>query len=120
MNVPTVPSRGASPDIPQNVQSSDYTLVLSDDGKHIYHPSSDTTARTWTIPSNSVVGFPIGAVVSFANDALAGVITISITSDTLIFAGTGEVGSRTLAANGVATMIKVTTTQWLINGNGLT
>jgi hypothetical protein len=32
----------------------------------------------------------------------------------------GTTGSRTLAANGSATCIKVTSTEWLISGSGLT
>jgi hypothetical protein len=35
-------------------------------------------------------------------------------------AGAGTTGSRTLAANGIATAMKVTTTEWIINGTGLT
>lgn len=106
--------------IPQNSQSAAYTLVLADSGKHIYHPSADTTARTWTIPANSSVPFPIGTAVTFINDTSAGVITLSITSDTLVLAGTGTTGNRTLAANGVATAIKITSTRWIISGTGLT
>lgn len=106
--------------VPQNSQSAAYTLVASDSGKHIYHPSSDTTARIWTIPANSTVAFPIGAAVTFLNDSSAGVITIAITTDTLVQAGTGSTGSRSLAANGVATAIKVTSTRWQISGTGLT
>lgn len=106
--------------IPQNSQSAAYTLVLSDSGKHIYHPSSDTTARTWTIPANSSVAYPIGTAITFVNDTSGGTITIAITTDTLVLAGTGTTGSRTLAANGVATAIKVTSTRWIISGTGLT
>lgn len=106
--------------VTQNSQSSAYTLVLSDAGKHIYHPSADTTARIWTIPANASVAFPIGTVVTFVNDNSAGVITIAITSDTLRLAGAGTTGSRTLAANGIATAIKITSTSWQINGTGLT
>ena len=106
--------------IEQNSQSGAYTLVLSDAGKHIYHPSADTTARTWTIPSNASVAFPIGTAITFVNDSGAGVITIAITSDTLVLAGAGTTGSRTLAANGVATALKIGTTRWQINGTGLT
>jgi hypothetical protein len=35
-------------------------------------------------------------------------------------AGTGSTGSRTLAANGVASAVKVDSTSWIISGNGLT
>jgi hypothetical protein len=106
--------------IPQNSQSVAYQLVLTDAGKHIYHPSADTTARIWTIPANGTVAFPIGTAVTFVNDTSAGVITIAITTDTLVLAGTGSTGSRTLAANGIATAIKITSTRWMISGTGLT
>lgn len=106
--------------IPQNSQSAAYTLVLGDSGKSIYHPSADTTARTWTIPANASVAYPIGTAITFINDTSAGAITISITSDTLVLAGTGSTGSRTLAASGMATAIKMTSTRWMISGSGLT
>lgn len=106
--------------IPQNSQSAAYTLVLADSGKHILHPSADTTARTFTIPANSSVAFPIGTAITFVNQNGAGVVTIAITTDTMRLAGAGTTGSRTLAANGVATCIKVTSTEWIISGVGLT
>lgn len=106
--------------VTQNSRSAAYTLVLSDAGKHILHPSADTTARTFTIPANGTVAFPIGTVVTFINQASAGVVTIAITTDTMRLAGAGTTGSRTLAANGIATAIKLTSTEWIINGTGLT
>ena len=106
--------------IPQNSQSTAYTLVMTDAGKHLLHPSADTTARTWTIPANGSVAFPIGTSITFVNQNAAGVITIAITTDTMRLAGAGTTGSRTLAANGVATAIKITSTEWIISGNGLT
>jgi hypothetical protein len=105
--------------IRQNSKSEAYTLVLTDGGKHIFHPSADTTARTWTIPANASVAFPIGTAVTFVNQNGAGVITIAITSDTMRMAGAGTTGSRTLAANGIATAVKVTSTEWIISGTGL-
>jgi hypothetical protein len=106
--------------VQQVSQSTDYTLLLSDAGKHILHPSADTTARTFTIPANSAVAFPVGTVVTFVNQNAAGVITIAITTDTMRLAGAGTVGSRTLAANGIATAMKITSTEWIISGAGLT
>lgn len=106
--------------IPQNSKSAAYTLVLADAGKHILHPSADTTARTFTIPANSSVAFPIGTAVTFINQNAGGVITIAITTDTMRLAGPGTTGSRTLAANGIATAVKVTSTEWLISGTNLT
>lgn len=106
--------------IPQNSQSTAYTLLLSDANKHILHPSADTTARTMTIPANSSVAFPIGTAVTFVNQNAAGIMTIAITTDTMRLAGAGTTGSRTLAANGVATALKITSTEWIISGSGLT
>lgn len=104
----------------QNAQSTDYTLVLSDGGRHILHPSADTTARTVTIPANADVAFPVGTVLTFVNQDGAGILTIAIESDTMRLAGAGTTGSRTLAANGIATALKITATEWIIDGAGLT
>ena len=105
--------------IPQNSQSAAYTLVLADAGKHIFHPVADNNARTFTIPANSSVAYPIGTAITFINMAVANV-TIAITTDTLTLSPAGTSGSRTLATNGSATCIKITSTQWLISGSGLT
>jgi hypothetical protein len=105
--------------IPQNSQSADYTLVLADSGKHIFHPVGDNTARTFTIPANSSVAYPVGTALTFINMAVADV-TIAITTDTLTLSSAGTSGSRTLATNGSATCIKITSTEWLISGSGLT
>lgn len=106
--------------LPQNSQSAAYTTVLSDQAKHLLHPSADTTARTFTIDSNANVAYPIGTCITFVNQNGAGTLTISITSDTMRLAGAGTTGSRTLAANGVATALKITSTEWIISGTGLT
>lgn len=102
----------------QNSRSAAYTLVLSDSGKQILHPASDNNPRTFTIPANSSVLYPIGTELTFIN--MINTLTIAITSDTLIQAGTGSTGSRTLAANGWARALKISATEWLIDGTGLT
>jgi hypothetical protein len=106
--------------IPQNSQSAAYTLVLSDANKHLLHPSADATARIFTIPANASVAYPIGTALTFVNQNGAGVITIAITSDTMRLAGVGSTGNRTLAANGICTALKLTSTEWIISGTGLT
>ena len=106
--------------IPQVIQSAAYTGVLSDQGKHLLHPSTDTAARIFTIPANSSVAYPIGTALTFVNQSGAGILTIGITTDVMRLAGTGVTGSRTLAANGIATAIKLTATEWIISGTGLT
>lgn len=104
--------------IPQNSKSAAYTTVLADAQKHILHPAADNNARTFTIDSNANVAYPIGTAISFVNEI--NTLTIAITSDTMKLAGSGATGSRTLAANGIATALKTGTTSWLISGTGLT
>jgi len=38
----------------------------------------------------------------------------------MYLAGTGTTGTRTLAQYGMATAVKITSTSWIISGNGLT
>lgn len=117
---PTGATGAAGPTtINQVISSANRTTVLTDNGKHILHPSSDTTARTWTIDSNANVPYPIGAAITFVNQNNAGVITIAITADTLRMAGTGAVGNRTLSPNGSATALKLTAVEWIISGVGI-
>jgi len=106
------------PNIPVNSQSTAYTAVLGDANKFILHPTADNNARTFTIPANASVAYPVGTTLTFVNQI--NTVTIAITSDTLTLAGAGTTGSRTVAANGMATAIKVTSTIWFISGSGLT
>jgi len=105
--------------IPINSQSAAYTLVLADAGKSIFHPSTDANARTFTIPANSSVAYALGTAITFIN-MTSQVVSIAITTDTMYLAGTGTTGTRSLAQYGVATAIKMTSTTWIISGNGLT
>jgi hypothetical protein len=105
--------------IPINSQSAAYTLVLADSGKAILHPSTDANARTFTIPANSSVAYPIGTAISFIN-MTSQVVTIAITTDTMYLSSAGTTGSRSLAQYGTATAVKMTSTTWIISGSGLT
>lgn len=97
---------------PVNEIAADYTLVLSDAGKTIYHDNA--TPHTVTIPANASVAYPRGTRVRFVNRSGSGAVTIAITSDTLRFAGSASTGSRTLAADGMAEAVKTDTTEWYI------
>lgn len=105
-------------DIPVNEQSGNYTLVMGDRGKMILHPSGAGAGDTFTIPANASVAFPIGTVICFANRASDN-LSIAITSDAMVLEGTISTGTRTLALNGFARAIKITSTIWFISGSGL-
>ena len=104
--------------IRQNSQSADYTLLITDANIHLLHPAADTNNRVFTIPANASVAFSIGTTVTIVN--MVNTITVAITTDTMTLLGAGGTGSRTLAANGVATALKIAATSWVIWGLNLT
>jgi hypothetical protein len=102
-----VPQSGAA-------TTGSYTVTAADAGEHIY----STATRTITIDSNANLALPVGTAITFIA-ATGATVTIAITSDTLLLAGAGTTGSRTLSPFGMATAIKITSTSWIISGNGL-
>jgi hypothetical protein len=103
--------------LPQSATATSATLAIGDAGKHIY---VTTNSQTITIPANASVAYPIGTTLTFIAGPSATTVSIAITSDTLRLAGGTSTGTRTLAANGMATAVKVAATTWYINGTGLT
>jgi len=103
--------------VPQSTITTTSTLTIADAGKHIY---VNTASQTITIPANTSVPYPIGTAITFVAGPSAVSVTIAITTDIMYLVGTGGTGSRTLAAHGTATAMKVSATAWYINGTGLT
>ena len=101
----------AYPGIPQNAQTSAYTLVSTDNGKHI----SITTGGV-TVPSGV---FSVGDTISIYNNSAADQTITQGSSVTLRFAGTVNVGNRTLAQRGLATVLCVGNNEFVISGGGL-
>jgi hypothetical protein len=98
--------------MPQSSTSSG-NLALGDSGKHVYVSSGVT------VPPNSTVPFEIGTVVTIISNATAFTITQG-SGVTLKWANSASTGNRSLASNGVATLLKVATDTWYIFGLGLT
>jgi len=88
-----------------------YTLVLDDQGRIILLATGGLT-----IPANGTVAFPIGTTIALYNNS-GSTQTVAITTDTLRLAGGASTGTRTLAIRGLATLIKVAATEWIITGN---
>ncbi|MCA3505040.1 MAG: hypothetical protein IOD05_17670 [Rhodobacter sp.] len=103
-------------DAPQVSKTTNYTLIESDAAKSVL---MNGTSLTLTVPANSAVAFPIGTVAIVVNVNTTA-LSISITTDTMTLANSTTTGTRTLARNGVATLIKIAATSWLISGAGLT
>lgn len=94
------------------------SFALADAGCTAYH--DEVTARTWTIPANASIAFPIGTVIiidNTGNAGAAGTITLNITSDTLRRGdGVAGTGSRNISASSVAFIRKTKSTEWVITG----
>ena len=93
------------------------TLTIADAGKLVYVTAA---SQTITIPANGSVAYPIGTAITFIAGPSATTVLIAITTDTMYLASLGTTGTRTLAAYGMATAVKVAATTWYINGAGLT
>jgi hypothetical protein len=104
-------------EIPQNAQSTNYTLVLSDSGKDILQTSSGNTT---TIPPNSAVPFPINTCVLFSVTSGLNQLIAPGTGVTLTQIPTGATGTRTLTGPGDALARQVSIDNWFITGPGLT
>jgi hypothetical protein len=90
-------------------------LALGDSGKHVYL----LTGAGVTVPPNSSVPFEIGSVITVISSATSVTITQG-SGVTLKLANSASTGNRTLAVNGIATLLKVATDTWYIFGLGLT
>ena len=101
-----------------NTGAGAYTIQTTDIGKILLH-NIDTTARTWTIPGN----MGIGTQFTLVNANSAGALTITPTGDHIMLAGSSTINpaaSRTLAANALAILYKITANTWYISGSGIT
>jgi len=103
-------------EVPQNAQNGAYTLGLADVGKHIF--SANTAAQTITLPTNAAAAFAVGTALTIVN-AGTSPITVSAAGVTLYQAGSSNTGNRTIAARGMATLLKVGTDTWFISGAGI-
>lgn len=98
--------------VPQNSQTTGYTLVASDAGKHI----SITTGGV-TVPASV---FSAGDIISIYNNSASNQTITQGASVTLRQAGTASTGNRTLAQYGVCTVLCVSSNTFAIFGSGLT
>ena len=103
-------------DVPQ-VTAGNVTLALTDAGKHYLDTS--LAPLTITIPTNANVAFEIGTVVSFINQSTGNLVITAPTGGNLWLAGNATSANRTVTTYGAATIMKVGTDNWFINGNGV-
>lgn len=107
----TFASSQTYPKIPANPQTSAYTLIASDAGKHI----SITTGGV-TIPADI---FLAGDAVTIYNNSSSDQAITQGSSTTLRRAGTVDTGNRTLKQYGIATILCVGSNVFVVAGAGL-
>jgi hypothetical protein len=102
--------------IPQ-VSAANATLALTDSGKHYY--STTAGNLTLTIPTNANVAFATGTAISVVVQAAGNVLVNAASGVTLYMGGNSTAGNRVISTYGMATLMKVATNTWFINGTGV-
>jgi len=102
--------------IPQ-LSASNTTLQLSDAGKHYYSTTAGNI--TLTIPLNSSVAFNTGTAITIVVQAAGNVLVNAAAGVTLYMAGSSSAGNRVVGTYGMATLMKVASDTWFINGTGV-
>lgn len=95
----------------------DRTFQLSDAGKMIRLFGSNV--RTWTIPPNSSVAFPIGTVMVLRNFALVSLNIARGVGVQLRVDGSAVDANSTISPYGKASLIQEDTNLWVIGGTGV-
>jgi hypothetical protein len=97
--------------LPQNSQTSAYSLQASDNGKYI-----NITTGGITVPASV---FTAGQAVVIYNASASNQTITQGASVTMYLASTTQTGNRTLASYGVATVLCVGSNTFVITGSGL-
>lgn len=105
--------------VPQNAQTTNYTLQLSDAGKHIYYTQSSNTILY--IPTTSNVAFSNGTTIMIVSrtSSSANVTVSPNTGVSMYLAGNTTSASRNVTTYGMASLIQVAANTWFINGTGV-
>jgi hypothetical protein len=121
MDLGSVPNGSATAvgyrDIPQVAFTANTTIATTDAGRHYY--STQSTSYILTIANNASQGFQVGAAISIVNQGTGNITVAQGSGVTLYLAGNATSGNRTVATFGMATLIKVATDTWFINGTGI-
>ena len=112
-------ANSASTTIPQNRQSSNYVLNLTDAGKHLYYETSSNSIVY--IPDTSNVAFGNGQTVMIVSRTSSSAnITVSPNASVSLYAAGNTIsGDHNVTSYGVATLMQVSANTWFIAGTGV-
>jgi hypothetical protein len=106
--------------VPQNAQSSNYILSLTDQSKFIY---LTLTSNTTNVYISSTVPFPLGTAIAIVTNGSFTSNVIANSGVTMYLAGNtaGTISNtRTLAGYSMASLLNVGPNIWYISGVGIT
>ena len=104
-------------DIPQVSFAGNTTIATTDAGKHYY--STQSTSYILTVANNASQGFQVGAAITLVNQGTGNITVAQGSGVTLYMAGNATADNRTVSTFGMATLLKVATNTWFINGTGV-
>lgn len=112
------PPASTTLNMPQNLQNANYTLALSDQGKHVYRTAAGSS--TVTIPANALVPFPVGTAIAIVQTGTGTITVAGSVANSLRLAGTsGNKSNVTITGNGIANLLKTDQDVWFISGTGV-
>ncbi len=106
--------------VPQNAQNTNYTLVASDAGKHLYYTQS-SIVTLYIPPTSNAISFVNGTTIMIVSrtSSNANVTVTPNTGVSLYLAGNTTSASRNVTTYGMATLLQVATNTWMISGTGI-
>ena len=104
--------------VPQKATSNNYSLILTDTGKHLYY---ETAANNFLyIPDNGRVGWAVGTTIMIVSKMTTGNVIVSPNANVSMYlAGNSTPISRNVNAFGVATLLNTGANTWFISGFGI-
>jgi hypothetical protein len=104
---------------PQTAKTTSYSVVSTDQDKHIYFTNSGDVILN--IPNNNQISWPVGTTIQVVVQSTnsANVIVTPNTNVSLYLAGNSTPSSRTIATHGMATLLNVAANTWFISGTAI-
>jgi hypothetical protein len=104
--------------VPQKATSNNYSLILTDTGKHLYY---ETAANNFLyIPDNGRVGWAVGTTIMIVSKMTTGNVIVSPNANVSMYlAGNSTPISRNVNAFGVATLLNTGANTWFMTGFGI-
>jgi hypothetical protein len=104
--------------VPQKATSNNYSLILTDTGKHLYY---ETAANNFLyIPDNGRVGWAVGTRIMIVSKMATGNVIVTPNANVSMYlAGNSTPISRNVNTFGVATLLNTGANTWFISGFGI-